>query len=390
MNMASSKNPPAHKTFTTISFVVGILFLLGIPFFLYTNSSPSCEQLSAINFFLALGTASFVVGLPGTLKVNLHPAITGTGAVAALLLILWFKPMGNIDCYGQLNKIWGQLFIDETPVEGYTIELNNVQGVTAQETDSKGQFEFQNLSILVLPEFLELYIKEPSTDVPYFHEIGKSQYSKQELIKIYLNTENNTNVVQYNQEKKKLEEVRVPSVSRNESNEIKGSTLSHFNINGRIWRTSNENTKTDSGSWCLDNIISNCEKYGRLYKWDVAKTVCPDGWRLPTRDEWVCLIHSIADEDDIHNETYFSKKIYDKMINSEEFPFNAQLSGVKWGEDLPLEFYMNGFRGYYWSSTEIDDDKVYALEVNGEQRRVAIRPFKKEFSMSCRCIKVEG
>ncbi|MFH0843369.1 MAG: FISUMP domain-containing protein [Bacteroidota bacterium] len=31
---------------------------------------------------------------------------------------------------------------------------------------------------------------------------------------------------------------------------------------------------------------SNYEQYGVLYNWTAAKTACPDGWHLPTDDEW--------------------------------------------------------------------------------------------------------
>lgn len=30
----------------------------------------------------------------------------------------------------------------------------------------------------------------------------------------------------------------------------------------------------------------NCDKYGRLYNHATAKTACPAGWHLPSRDEW--------------------------------------------------------------------------------------------------------
>jgi len=33
----------------------------------------------------------------------------------------------------------------------------------------------------------------------------------------------------------------------------------------------------------------NCAKYGRLYLWGVAKNSCPDGWHLPSMEEWEVL-----------------------------------------------------------------------------------------------------
>jgi len=57
-------------------------------------------------------------------------------------------------------------------------------------------------------------------------------------------------------------------------------------IGNQIWMAENLNYYTTSGSWCYDNKESNCNTYGRLYNWETAKIVCPDGWHLPTDEEW--------------------------------------------------------------------------------------------------------
>jgi uncharacterized protein (TIGR02145 family) len=43
------------------------------------------------------------------------------------------------------------------------------------------------------------------------------------------------------------------------------------------------------GSKCYDNKDANCKKYGRLYSLATAKTACPSGWHLPTKEEWIAL-----------------------------------------------------------------------------------------------------
>ena len=39
-------------------------------------------------------------------------------------------------------------------------------------------------------------------------------------------------------------------------------------------------------SYCYDNNESNTQQYGRLYDLPAALKACPNGWRLPTREEW--------------------------------------------------------------------------------------------------------
>ena len=50
----------------------------------------------------------------------------------------------------------------------------------------------------------------------------------------------------------------------------------------------NLNYKTE-GSACYDDQESNCELYGRLYTWEAAMTACPDGYRLPSRNDYTIL-----------------------------------------------------------------------------------------------------
>lgn len=56
-------------------------------------------------------------------------------------------------------------------------------------------------------------------------------------------------------------------------------------IGNQIWMTENLNYATN-GSSCFDKQNTNCDKYGRLYKWEVAKAVCPNGWHLPSIGEF--------------------------------------------------------------------------------------------------------
>ena len=64
-------------------------------------------------------------------------------------------------------------------------------------------------------------------------------------------------------------------------------------IGGKTWMAENlnyDNSATATGSidssFCYDGIPANCEKYGRLYQEYAATAVCPEGWRLPTADDW--------------------------------------------------------------------------------------------------------
>ncbi|GBU22917.1 hypothetical protein R80B4_02830 [Fibrobacteres bacterium R8-0-B4] len=84
-----------------------------------------------------------------------------------------------------------------------------------------------------------------------------------------------------------------------------GEEYESVTIGGKTWMKENLNIATldswchgeggavydyDNGGWMTSlqswEIQANCKKYGRLYTWDAARTACPSGWRLPSRDDW--------------------------------------------------------------------------------------------------------
>ena len=74
-------------------------------------------------------------------------------------------------------------------------------------------------------------------------------------------------------------------------------------IGSLTWMAENlnfDNSATATGSidssFCYDGIPANCEKYGRLYQEYAATAVCPEGWRLPTANDWRDLVNTAKSE----------------------------------------------------------------------------------------------
>lgn len=66
-------------------------------------------------------------------------------------------------------------------------------------------------------------------------------------------------------------------------------------IGGKTWMAENLNFATDS-SFCYDDIPANCTKYGRLYQEFDAEEACPEGWALPTENDFWDLTNAAKDE----------------------------------------------------------------------------------------------
>lgn len=57
---------------------------------------------------------------------------------------------------------------------------------------------------------------------------------------------------------------------------------------GIIWMADNMRSTdySSGGSCCMHQNSANCDTYGRLYTRSASLTVCPEGWDLPSDDEW--------------------------------------------------------------------------------------------------------
>ncbi len=61
-------------------------------------------------------------------------------------------------------------------------------------------------------------------------------------------------------------------------------------IDGTTWMAENLSYDMGEYSMCRDNIKVDCELFGHMYSIKTDENFCPDGWRLPTSDEWKYLL----------------------------------------------------------------------------------------------------
>jgi uncharacterized protein (TIGR02145 family) len=146
---------------------------------------------------------------------------------------------------------------------------------------------------------------------------------------------------------------------------------------GRKWTLHNLNVKTTQ-SYCYEDAEPNCEKYGRLYRWESARRVCQslgDGWRLPTNDEWRQMAKhygGLREESDDKG-----KAAYLALLSEGRAGFNALLGG---GRSVDGQYARLEAHGFYWTASESDAAKAWfynfgkgALSLNrhsdGEKQR---------------------
>ncbi len=61
-------------------------------------------------------------------------------------------------------------------------------------------------------------------------------------------------------------------------------------IDSKVWMADNLSFDMGENNMCRNNIKTNCKLFGHMYNLEVIESGCPDGWRLPTQEEWKYLL----------------------------------------------------------------------------------------------------
>jgi uncharacterized protein (TIGR02145 family) len=150
-----------------------------------------------------------------------------------------------------------------------------------------------------------------------------------------------------------------------------GKVYKKVTIGGQTWMAENLNYKPSSGnSWCYENEDSYCSQYGRLYDWSAAMNVCPSGWHLPSREEWVTLAKyaggtgtygdggtagkKLKAEDGWNS--YTSGGVTYSGNGTDDYGFSALPGGLRNSDG---SFVNAGYYGYWWTATGISGGSAY-------------------------------
>lgn len=212
-----------------------------------------------------------------------------------------------------------------------------------------------------------------------------------------------------------------------------GQVYKTVKIGVQTWMAENLNYDYNVGSaksFCYDNKSKNCDKYGRLYLWPAAmdsaglfsKTglgcgakkvsddryepscevdgfvqgVCPDGWHLPSVEEYAYLMYSVAqyyDKDHFAGRVLEAKKGWPSHYKqgTDNLGFTALPAGQVKSDGLSREsiefsgkdslavFWTTNFGGKVWLDFRLD---YFDYGIYGGHGYI-YGPFTKGFSVRC-------
>jgi uncharacterized protein (TIGR02145 family) len=163
-----------------------------------------------------------------------------------------------------------------------------------------------------------------------------------------------------------------------------GKTYKAVKIGEQVWMAENLNYNA-KGSKCYDNSESNCKKYGRLYDWKTAKTACPSGWHLPSRDEWNVLSNSVGGSD-TEEKHLKATSGWDRRNGLDTYGF-AALPGGSGSSDGNFAWAKSVAKfGSWWNSSEDDSYMAHSIELRDGWEFSFSHSKDKRALLSIRCV----
>lgn len=167
-----------------------------------------------------------------------------------------------------------------------------------------------------------------------------------------------------------------------------GQSYDIVQIGSQTWMAENLNYEIE-GSACPEGDNRNCSKYGRLYTWDMARTVCPEGWRLPDSADFEKLISAAGGTEVAGYALKSTSGWFKKGNGTDDYGFNALPAGYRLGgsESAPGKFDGIGGYAHFWTATETPDGLAYYMLLDFSSKAAKLSAFGKDEARSVRCVK---
>lgn len=191
-----------------------------------------------------------------------------------------------------------------------------------------------------------------------------------------------------------------------------GQVYKTVKIGNLNWMAQNLNYEAKD-SHCYDDSLKYCDVYGRLYSWasaidsaklandkanpqdcgygktcklpEVVQGVCPDGWHLPTSDEWSVLFTEVGGQG---SAAKYLKSMM-KWNGTDSVGFAVLPAGSS--SQNGYRFSSEGRDAYFWTATEIyDGNDAYFVHMETSNSYVFMYSVEKTNGYSVRCVEDGG
>ena len=196
-------------------------------------------------------------------------------------------------------------------------------------------------------------------------------------------------------------------------NVVEGDQVYYYrNVAGTDWFRNNLYNDSFGAPYVNEAVTSDV--FGRYYSYEEAMTACPQGWRLPTEQDWLSLCESVGATSLTKYATV--RNVASKLFANAEFngeqileywpavgditneagvallPFGYANLGEKNSSGIYSSAYFQGMNEYavFWTADAVegDSDMAYYRYLIGDQPDFYVgKGDKKSFGASVRCVR---
>ena len=185
-------------------------------------------------------------------------------------------------------------------------------------------------------------------------------------------------------------ETSLTGINQDKTETVDGKTYPVTTVGGKTWMARNLYGTAEGTAYLGCEVMDSV--FGRYYSWEEAQTACPDGWHLPSAQEFDASLGTAAGALMAPDAQFQAKKLwaYWPEVNAtNSSAFNAIPTGYKDRNDSQNTH--SGYTEYacWWTSSEEEDGRMGAFRYIYE-KDAAIHPGKgdkKTLSLSVRCVK---
>ncbi|MBI2056917.1 fibrobacter succinogenes major paralogous domain-containing protein [Candidatus Pacearchaeota archaeon] len=181
-----------------------------------------------------------------------------------------------------------------------------------------------------------------------------------------------------------------------------GQVYNIIQIGTQWWMAENLNYDQNSygDDWCWNNLVDNCNIYGRLYDWNAimqgatssisnpsgVQGICPTGWHVPSDAEWSNLVNYLG------GDSVAGGKMKETGTSYWTTP-NTGATNISGFTALPGGYrsagWFGGINGYghWWSATENSGLYARMHTLRYYSTQVYNSNEEKTDGRSCRCVK---
>ncbi|MDR2693187.1 MAG: InlB B-repeat-containing protein [Chitinispirillales bacterium] len=167
-----------------------------------------------------------------------------------------------------------------------------------------------------------------------------------------------------------------------------GGDVEFVIIGGKAWMSKNLNIQT-ANSYCYNNSLDSCAKYGRLYTWAAAKAACPlagAGWRLPSRADWDALATAAGGAPFADRNLKSTSGWNNNGNGADAYGFSALPAGGRGGRGSDGSFDGAGDYGFWWTAEEDGSEGAYLRVMAYYHGGLGESTINKSYAFSVRCV----